>query len=300
VPSELPLPPAFVTNIKRHHGAPGLAWLRSLPSLVDRLAQHWSLTLEPHYLELSFSYVAAARRADGAACVLKISFPEPEGLSAIESLRIWNGSGVCRLLEASTEDGAVLLERLEPGTTLASLASEDDDTATLVTAGLMKTLWQSPPEPNGLISLELWFRELLAHRTRHGGAGRFPRDLLARGEDLSRELLASIASPVMLHGDLHHFNILRAEREPWLAIDPKGLTGEAGFEVAAFLRNPGPLPRALLSRRLDILTHVLGLDRGRTRDWCFAEAMLNACWSHDDVQKEFDRKIEWTELMLDL
>ncbi len=115
---------------------------------------------------------------------------------------------------------------------------------------------------------------------------------------MARSLLASTTAPVVLHGDLHHDNLLRAERAPWLAIDPKGFMGEAGFEIAAFLRNPAPRPLAVLSRRVDILTDLLGLDRGRVREWCFAEAMLNATWSHG--HPDFRRKLEWAELMLEL
>ena len=111
------------------------------------------------------------------------------------------------------------------------------------------------------------------------------------------ELLTSTERRVTLHGDLHHFNILSAQREPWLAIDPKGLIGDTGFEVAAFLRNPSRPSQALLTRRLDILVDALALDRERTRKWCFAEAMLNAAWSHEEGNPNLADKIEWARMM---
>jgi len=94
--------------------------------------------------------------------------------------------------------------------------------------------------------------------------------------------------PVLLHGDLHHDNILAAERQPWLAIDPKGLVGEPEYEVGALLRNPMPgllaipHPERVLARRLDILAESLGFDRDRLRAWGLAQAVLAAWWSIED------------------
>ncbi len=97
-----------------------------------------------------------------------------------------------------------------------------------------------------------------------------------------------MAEPVLLHGDLHHENILAAEREPWLAIDPKGLVGEPAYEVGAWLRNPMPQlldmpqPGRILARRINQLAEELGFDRARLRDWGLAQAMLSAWWSMED------------------
>ena len=293
------LPADFVAKIEHDHGAAGRSWLEALPRLTERLAADWHLSRGRPFPDLSYSYVLPATRADGTACVLKLCFPEEEQLSGIEALRIWGGHGAVRLLEASPADCAVLLERIEPGTSLADIAEIDEDKATFIAADLMATLWRPEPGDAGLLSLERWFRDLLEHRSRHGGAGRFSPALFSRAEDVTAELLASTAEPVVLHGDLHHFNILESKRDGWLAIDPKGLAGDRCFEIAAFLRNPEQLPPAVLSRRLDIFADRLALDRHRLRQWCFAEAMLNACWSHDEPAA-FARKVEWAALMLEL
>jgi streptomycin 6-kinase len=81
---------------------------------------------------------------------------------------------------------------------------------------------------------------------------------------------------------MHHYNILRARRAEWLAIDPKGLAGDRGFDVCQFFRNPHDVPPRVNRRRLDIFCAELGLDRQRTEDWCFVHAMLNACWHFED------------------
>ena len=149
--------------------------------------------------------------------------------------------------------------------------------------------------------LTRWFRALLTHRETHDGPGRFPAALFERAEATARELIASTTDPVVLHGDLHHFNILRSDRPGrggWLAIDPKGLVGDRGFEIAALIRNPDVKPPSLLTRRLDLLCDELTLERARVKDWLFAEQMLNACWDHDDNPHKCEQKTKRAELYL--
>ena len=134
-------------------------------------------------------------------------------------------------------------------------------------------------------------------RMRHrfdGGTGPLPRPLVETAERLFAELLNSMQQPVLLHGDLHHWNILSAERQPWLAIDPKGIVGEPAYEVGAILRNMAPhllaqtQPhgrshwRQIIARRADILADELGFDRERLLDWGLAQAILSAWWSIED------------------
>ena len=90
---------------------------------------------------------------------------------------------------------------------------------------------------------------------------------------------------MLLHGDLHHWNILRAEREPWLAIDPKGLAGEPAYEVGALLRNrldAGEDVLQLTLRRIAQLSEILGVDRERLKRWAFAQGVLSALWTFED------------------
>jgi streptomycin 6-kinase len=96
------------------------------------------------------------------------------------------------------------------------------------------------------------------------------------------ELLASTESPTVLHGDLHHFNVLRAQRGDWLCIDPKGLVGDRCFDVCQFFRNPRAVLPEVNARRLDVFCAELGLDRARTKDWCLVHAVLDACWDFED------------------
>jgi streptomycin 6-kinase len=111
-----------------------------------------------------------------------------------------------------------------------------------------------------------------------------------------------MAEPVLLHGDLHHFNILAAERQPWLALDPKGVVGEPAYEVGALLRNPYPefltwpnLDR-VLARRVNQLAEELGFDRERLVGWGFAQAVLSGWWSYEDHGHGWESGIALAEL----
>ena len=282
----LPLPARFAQNMREVYGHEGDSWLRGLPALVRELAHAWALEIGPPF-GLSYNYVAAARRRDGAEVVVKVGFPCPELEREMAALRLYAGDGTCRLLEADDARHAMLLECLRPGVMLSELAREDDDDATRVGAGVMRTLWRPVRDDDGRFRpLAEWFRAFDRHRAAYGGPGPFPATLLDRAESLAAELLASAPSPVLLHGDFHHYNVLSAKRAPWLAIDPKGMLGDPGYEIGPFLLNPNQeswyLNPVVLRRRLDILAEELAYDRARLRDWAVAHAILSACWSAED------------------
>jgi streptomycin 6-kinase len=130
--------------------------------------------------------------------------------------------------------------------------------------------------------------------------------LVKAAETLFAELIGSMAEPVLLHGDLHHWNILAAERQPWLALDPKGLAGEPAYEVGALLRNPlpqlldAPQPGSLLARRVDQLAEALGFDRARLLDCGLAQAVLSAWWTYEDHGHGWEPTIALAELFASL
>lgn len=273
------LPPAFM---EKNQADP--AWLQGLPQRIQHFAARWSLTLEPPFPGIAWNYVAPALRADGTAAVFKLSRHVDETRNEIAALRLWDGDGAARLLGADAEAGAQLIERLEPGTMLAEVTEHDDDAATRIAAGLLRRLWTRPvPPDHGLRPLASWCAAYDRNRTAlSAGAGGFPAALFQRADALRHELLTTTTNPVVLHGDMHHFNVLRAHREPWLAIDPKGLLGDPCFDLCQFLRNPLPMPVANSRRRLDIFCDELGLDRQRARAWCLVHAVLDASWDFED------------------
>jgi streptomycin 6-kinase len=283
---DLKLPLDFQLTITSGFGDAGKAWLNALPDLISACERRWSFVAGPHFTELSYNYVAPAAFSDDQEFVLKLGVPRAELVTEAEALRKYNGQGSVRLLDAAPEEGILLLERLSPGSMLAELWPEQDEQATHIAAAIMRRLWRTVPADYVFVTVQDWFEGFGRLRQEFaGGSGPFPAKLVDTAEGLYAELQASMDTPVLLHGDLHHFNILAAEREPWLAIDPKGVVGEAAYDTGALLRNPVAdiynYPQ-VLARRIAILAEDLELDRQRITGWGVAQAVLSAWWSYED------------------
>lgn len=210
----------------------------------------------PPFPSLPGHLVVPATLADGTEVVLKRGADLER-----ESRMLLECPGMVRVLRA--EPGLLVLERLGE-----SLVSLEDEEATRIAGSVMLAIRTRPRE--GFPTLADWAR---------GFRGQ------PRAERLYRQLLDSQAEPVLLHGDLHHHNILRGP-DGWRAIDPQGVIGEPAYEVGAWMRNPLQrvlaMPVSALSRRLDLLSEMLGEDRARLQAWSYAQAVLAGCWSEED------------------
>ena len=284
------LPEQFVRTVRSTWGELGRQWLDALPALLDDCARRWSLTLVPPFPNLSFNYVAPALMEDGTEAVLKVGVPSQDLRHEAAVLRVFDGQGCVRLFDADPDRGILLLERLRPGQVLTSLADElHDDQATVIAASVMRALWRPAPPGHDFPTVGDWGEGFARLRARFdGGSGPLPAALVVEAEALFADLLASSAPPVLLHGDLHHDNILSAEGNSWRAIDPKGVVGEPAYEVGALLRNLWPdrhahaNPGRLLERRAHRLAEELVLDLARVRGWAVAQAVLSAWWCLED------------------
>lgn len=225
------------------------------------------MTLGEPYVQGAAGYTVRAATADGTPVVLKIVQPHRESEHEADALVAWDGDGAIRLLD--DEGDALLLERCEPGSPLSRLGR---DAALDVLIGLLPRLWIPAGGPFHTLADEAawWYPRL--PRTRLGDAARDAIDALAHTQ----------GEQVLLHQDLHGDNVLAAQREPWLAIDPKPLVGEREFAVAPIVRSfeLGHTKRDVLYR-LDRLTAELGLDRDRARGWTIAQTVA---WSSSASQ----------------
>jgi len=287
----LNLPSSFTTTILNTYRDDGRRWLAELPALIDEASRRWGLTHITPVENLSYNFVAyadqpapsGAQRSRGV--VLKLGVPNPELTSEMAALRCFDGDGAVRLLEADPERGMCLLERLHPGEMLAALA--DDDQRTHLAADVMLRLWRPAPQGLPFIKLSDWFAGLDGLRPRFGGGtGSFPKRILEMAEALIPELFTTSSPPLLIHGDLHHFNILSSGRG-WLAIDPKGVIGPPEYEVGPLLLNPwneikGADAIRITERRIAILSERLGFPRQRLRDWAVCHAVLSAWWNIED------------------
>lgn len=266
--------------------------MQALPALIDQASGRWGLSEVQAVENLSYNFVAFAKRGSQDV-VLKIGLPDRELKSGTAALRFFNGSGACRLVEYDEENGFLLLERLRPGEMLSTIG--DDDEATHIAAQVMQNLWKPAPEVSEFIQLSDWFDGLKKIRPHFdGGTGPFPKTLLERVEFSLPELFADW-NKKLLHGDFHHFNVLSSERG-WLAIDPKGVIGPAGYEIGPFMLNPWKgisdgsrfkacperSRRIQAERRAGILSERLGFEREKIIMWSTAHALLSAWWSLED------------------
>ncbi len=278
------IPPILERRLLTSYGPHGREWLDAFPALLERFRQEWDVVqLESYFPYVGFAWVAPCVLGDGTKAVLKLAPPEPEVGNEIAAMRLYGGQGAARLIAADETATALLLERLEPGDTLATLV--DDVAATEIAAQTFGKLFRPLPAGHPFASMERWGRAFRSVREKHGGGcGAFPAELFEPAERIYRDLSASQGEPVLVHGDLHHHNILRAG-DGWLAIDPKGIAGEPAAEIGPYLYNNiegvNDLREHTL-RRIAQFAEVLGIDRQRLTQWGFALAVLSTVWMFED------------------
>jgi streptomycin 6-kinase len=251
-------------------------WLERVPDLVAECVEEWGLRLGEPYEPGAAGYTVRVELPDDTPAVLKLIYPHREAEHEGEALRVWDGDGAIRLLAYDEARWAMLIERCDPGTLLVKA---DPDLALDVLIGLLPRLWKPVGEPFRLLADEAtWWIDYLPTEWERAGKPFEPQILDGAIERLGA-LANSQGEQVLLHQDLHADNVLAAQREEWLVIDPKPLAGEREFAVAPIVRDPelGHSRRDVLYR-LDRLTSELGLDRDRARGWTIGQTIA---WSLD-------------------
>jgi streptomycin 6-kinase len=279
-PNSLSLPDDFRSKVISRWKEKGQHWLDNLPDVVDRCATQWQLTVGRPVDGLSFNYVAAATTADGREVILKVGNPEDDLSGEVRALRAFRDKRVAKLLQSDGALRALLLEKIYPGTSLASVQSKDDEEATRIVAELIRDLPTTVPAEGSFGTYVAWTDALR----------RVPKDfpelaMVTKAAKLVRELEETKTQEKLLHGDLHHHNIMLGEMDRWVAIDPKGVVGDPAAEAGRMLHNPraGFLatdhPEQRAERRIEILADVTGLSGERLKKWGFVDAVLSAVWN---------------------
>ncbi|MGW0712586.1 aminoglycoside phosphotransferase family protein [Streptomyces sp. NPDC002643] len=261
------------------NGEAGRAFVANLPALAAAFLDRWSLRLDgPSMHGMCALVLPVVRTPDGTPAVLKLQILDDESEGEPTALRVWNGDGAVRLLEYDDETGTMLLERLDPARMLTY--EPDSRKATLVIARLLAHL-TATPAPEGMRRLADIATDLLR---------RTPPVLERIPDTTDRRLIADCAAAVrevlpdpgdrLLHWDLHFDNVLAADRAPWLAIDPKPLAGDPGFDLWPALDNRFDPDE--VKWRFDAMTDVLALDRDRARSWTLARLLQNAIWDIEE------------------
>ena len=211
----------------------------------------------------------------GRKAFLKVATEREEELGS-RLMVWWNGQGAAPVFE---HDGpAIVLERAEGTRSLAAMAeagADQDDAATRILCSVATTLHSvTGPPPDGLVGLDRWFLELFLHAEARGG-------FFARAASVARALIDDQHEQAVLHGDIHHGNVLDFGDDGWRAIDPKHVTGDRAFDLANILCNPGAsiaLAPGRLERQLAVICEATGIGSGRMAAWAVAWCGLSAAW----------------------
>ncbi len=279
------LPPGLLSQAEL--GQDWAGWLDRLPFVLDTVMTDWELRYAGPPWHGFASLVAPVRTASGGDAVVKVTFDgDDESLHEAVALQHWNGRGTVRLLRADPHRRALLLERLHQ----RNLNDLLDLPACEVIAGFYSRL-HVPALPQ-LRTVSSYVEGWVAAMSTLPRSAPIPHRLVSQATSLGRELVADSASAgVMVHGDLHFENVLAGDREPWLVIDPKPMSGDPQYEPAPALWNrwedivASGNVRTAVRRRFQTLVDVADLDEDRAREWVVVRTVLNAHWAVEDAQR---------------
>lgn len=267
----------FMEKIKVVHKEKGEEWLKHFKTLYQYCEKRWSMRILAPY-QLSFNFAAPAILSNGKKVVIKLVVPSDDFLHEVEALRLFNGNGIARLIDYDMNKGIIILECLTPGEKLSSI--KNDEAATTIICEVMKKLWLPVPDNCKLpstLDIENKFRQLCDMY--NDGIGPFSKKMLSETAALFKHMNSSIKQKYILHGDLHHYNILSSGEKAWLAIDPHGIVGEREYDVIQmFWTNlPSENLGEVIEKRINILVNKLKLNEERVLLWGICHSTYNLC-----------------------
>ena len=277
------IPRDFQKKIIEMHQEKGHEWLQELQCVLDDFeTQTGAALLEP--FPISYHLAAPAVMENGSHAVFKIGFPSSEYLLELDAINDFAGGPIASLIDADREKGWMLMEQLQPGFPLSSL--EDEEQAVSHTARILEGLWRPVPHARHYPSVNRLAAGFINLRSAfHGETGPLPSKLVEKAERLFTELLDSSQDNLLLHGDLHHGNILFDQKKGWTAIDAKGIIGEKAYDCIPFLKNhllTRENPGDLLEMRIQLFSQRLNIDAARIAQMGFCQSVLSAWWSVED------------------
>ena len=293
------LPRKFTETILGAFREDGRRWMESLPRIIEEIEENWRVKLAAPFQNLSYHYVAPCFFEDKREAVVKIGFPgEVKNIgNERKMLEYLDGNSVNRLYDFDERRFAFLLERLTPGENLKSVCAGNPQEAVAIAIETMRKFWQPPPAGHDFESLETWFDGF--KRAENTG---FEQEYMAKARNFFERLNSPPAEKMLLHGDFHHENILSAQRQPFLAIDPKGIVGHKAYDITVFLLNHAnwlktePDFRDNLNSAIEHFAAAFEIATVDLRRWCFAHSVLSAWWTFEENCGNWRRELEITKI----
>jgi streptomycin 6-kinase len=284
----------FTDNITSIHGDRGQKWLENLDTLVADLAQKWNLKNLKPFENLTFNYVACGLQND-LPIVLKVGIRDEFLTKEASVLKFFENYGNVKLIDFC--EGAMLLQRAIPGTSLMEYFPSRDDEAIEIAANIIRKLHSINSIPENFTPIEELLNDLYKKWN-------IPNRLISKAQRIADHLLKTETTKVAMHGDLHHDNILR-DGDEWKIIDPVGVVGDPVYEIASFMINP--IDRiwkcenaaAIIRNRIGKFSSLLNVDPQRIAQWTFLKSMLCWIWTLETPSKDrsqlamlFDKIVE--------
>ena len=278
-------------RLQEAYGSAGKAWAESLPETCARALTDYRLRMV-RASTTEFSLVMFCSETGSSSSSGKVlKFCMPAACPQAFDWELWRAFG-SRVVAPTTIDehrDLIVFEQILPGNPLSELARIDDQAATRVMATVLARFLTAEEVrlPTSAVDLESWCAPLFSFAKQSLPSEEMNRHI-GGAQDVLMNLAATSSRAVLLHGDLHHENVLKAGRDTWKVIDPKGVLAEPAFEVGALMRNPGPElsarldVAAVLRTRLRILHSALGFPQRRMAEWAYAQAALSYLWALED------------------
>jgi len=286
------LPSELVAHVTAGCGEAGEEWLDQLETTVRTLEDHWSVSVEAPFAAGEFNFVAPAVTEGARQTVVKIAPPwDPvEIFGEADYLRFRDGVGCVRVLGVEPNARAILMERIFPGNNFAEHFEKRKQDSIGAAIGVLQTVLR--PEPSGahsIISLDKWFDGL-----RRYNATNFPHAYAARALEIYDRFSTQPGRTFYLHGDYHPGNIVTSDRSGFVVIDPKGIIGHIGYEIAVFLNNyhwwqeTDQAIHAILDDALRRFSDAFELDEFELREWAYAQMVIGSWWNYVDMPELYD------------
>ena len=277
------IPEYFQAKMEAMYGDKGSAWVEQAEQTILSLQEKRSLSFgEP--FSLSYNFVVPAVLPDGTSVVLKMGYPNKEFSNEFHALREFAGDAMVKVIDSDQEAGWIILTHIQPGRALHSL--RDEMKQLKIFAAIAEKLWHKPSTTHPFPDVEAWSEGIRRYKSRFkDGNGPLPEKMISKAESLFSRLLGSSEERYLLHGDLHHENILYSESAGWTAIDPKGLIGEREYDCIQYTLNhwkDHEDPYELLKFRTAAFSSLLSLSYERLISYGFCHSVLSACWCTED------------------
>lgn len=298
------IPISFKEKITNCFGTAGGDWLQTLESRVTNIASSWGLNLQEPVTNLSYNYVIHVIDQNNDQYILKMGLAGFDFENEIRTLQLYNGEGCAKLVKADAEQGAMLLEKLQPGTMLCTETDEEGVIQNF--CHVWKQIRRPLPVEGDFPTVLSWATAFAKYKSNYeANDGPLPNEWVEMAAGYLHEIQQTSMKSELLHGDLHHENILFSTDRGWLAIDPKGVAGSPYLDVVSFMINhlfTKPDPEALLKLRVDLISELLQLDREKLLRAAVSMSTLYACWGIEDKDPDWENTYQcakWFKELLD-